>query len=154
MSQSAIPASPLCVIYDHSFKSLIIDQIIGRFVREDSVTISHSCLSPCVYEKEDKPGKFFCFAQGDKQVMQCCEMSIRPRRPHHILVLSTSISKVVCGESAGTKGKCLNFFLIQNFLKWFHSESQSCFAVRYEQGMNPLPTFLLSGWQMVSLQSQ
>ena len=59
-----------------------------------------------------------------------------------------SISKVVCGESAGTKG---NFFLIHNFLNW--SESQSCFAVRYEQGMNHLLTFLLSGWQMVFLQS-
>merc|ERR1711971_1380744 len=37
------------------------------FVREDSTAISYSCLSPCVYERDDQPGTSFCFAQGDQQ---------------------------------------------------------------------------------------
>merc|ERR1711910_13068 len=39
------------------------------FVREDSAAISYSCLSPCVYERDDQPGTAFCFAQGDQQVV-------------------------------------------------------------------------------------
>jgi len=39
------------------------------FVREDSAAISYSCLSPCVYERDDQPGTSFCFAQGDQQVV-------------------------------------------------------------------------------------
>merc|ERR1712190_710446 len=38
------------------------------FVREDSAAIGYSCLSPCVYERDDQPGTAFCFAQGDQQV--------------------------------------------------------------------------------------
>merc|ERR1712079_290990 len=37
------------------------------FVREDSAAIFYSCLSPCVYKREDQPGTAFCFAQGDQQ---------------------------------------------------------------------------------------
>merc|ERR1712228_584886 len=40
-----------------------------RFVREDTTAISYSCLSPCVYERDDQPGTAFCFAQGDQQVV-------------------------------------------------------------------------------------
>ena len=40
-----------------------------RFVREDSAAMSYSCLSPCVYERDDQPGTAFCFAQGDQQVI-------------------------------------------------------------------------------------
>jgi len=39
------------------------------FVREDTTAISYSCLSPCVYERDDQPGTAFCFAQGDQQVV-------------------------------------------------------------------------------------
>merc|ERR1711878_112961 len=39
------------------------------FVREDTTAISYSCLSPCVYERDDQPGTGFCFAQGDQQVV-------------------------------------------------------------------------------------
>jgi len=39
------------------------------FVREDSAAIGYSCLSPCVYERDDQPGTAFCFAQGDQQVV-------------------------------------------------------------------------------------
>ena len=43
-----------------------------RFVREDSAAISYSCLSSCVYERDDQPGTAFCFAQGDQQVIFVC----------------------------------------------------------------------------------
>ena len=43
-----------------------------RFVREDSAAISYSCLSSCVYERDDQPGTAFCFAQGDQQVTFVC----------------------------------------------------------------------------------
>jgi len=39
------------------------------FVREDSAALGYSCLSPCVYERDDQPGTAFCFAQGDQQVV-------------------------------------------------------------------------------------
>ena len=41
---------------------------MARFAREDNVTISHSCLSTCLYTRDDKPGKFFCFAHGEQKV--------------------------------------------------------------------------------------
>merc|ERR1711962_1071754 len=50
------------------------------FVREDSAALGYSCLSPCVYERDDQPGTAFCFAQGDQQV--------------------------VCGDSPGLEGAC------------------------------------------------
>jgi len=31
--------------------------------------MSYSCLSSCVYERDDQPGTAFCFAQGDQQVV-------------------------------------------------------------------------------------
>merc|ERR1712212_882283 len=39
------------------------------FAREDSAAMSYSCLSPCVYERDDQPGTAFYFAQGDQQVV-------------------------------------------------------------------------------------
>merc|ERR1712047_173595 len=39
------------------------------FVREDSAALGYSCLSPCVYERDDQPGTAFCFAHGDQQVV-------------------------------------------------------------------------------------
>merc|ERR1712145_31599 len=39
------------------------------FVREDNAAISYSCLSSCVYERNDQPGTAFCFAQGDQEVV-------------------------------------------------------------------------------------
>merc|ERR1712227_811627 len=39
------------------------------FVREDSAALGYSCLSSCVYERNDQPGTAFCFAQGDQQVV-------------------------------------------------------------------------------------
>jgi len=53
------------------------------FVREDSAALGYSCLSPCVYERDDQPGTAFCFAQGDQQV--------------------------VCGDSPGLEGACPEF---------------------------------------------
>ena len=47
-----------------------------RFVREDTTAISYSCLSPCVYERDDQPGTAFCFAQGDQQVVMLVSLLV------------------------------------------------------------------------------
>jgi len=70
------------------------------FVREDTTAISYSCLSPCVYERDDQPGTAFCFAQGDQQV--------------------------VCGDdSAGTEGARYNFLAGLTY-SWDSSNSPFC----------------------------
>merc|ERR1711909_241005 len=48
---------------------IIVIIVMLRFVREDSAAMSYSCLSSCVYERDDQPGTAFCFAQGDQQVV-------------------------------------------------------------------------------------
>merc|ERR1712018_1080233 len=61
------------------------------FVREDSAALSYSCLSSCVYERNDQPGTAFCFAQGDQQVVcgdstqgeaRYNSTSLRLKKPH------------------------------------------------------------------------
>jgi len=59
----AQPAPPNCC----ATKS--VGGVSYTFVREDSAAISYSCLSSCVYERDDQPGTAFCFAQGDQQVV-------------------------------------------------------------------------------------
>jgi len=72
------PAPPNCC------ETKTVGGVSYTFVREDTTAISYSCLSPCVYERDDQPGTAFCFAQGDQQV--------------------------VCGDdSAGTEGPCPEF---------------------------------------------
>merc|ERR1712212_1058804 len=55
------PAPPNCCA------TKTVGGVSYTFVREDSAAISYSCLSPCVYERDDQPGTAFCFAQGDQQ---------------------------------------------------------------------------------------
>jgi len=57
------PAPPNCCA------TKTVGGVSYTFVREDSAAISYSCLSPCVYERDDQPGTAFCFAQGDQQVV-------------------------------------------------------------------------------------
>ena len=40
------------------------------FLREDpGAMASYNCLSSCVYERPDKPGTSYCFAQGENEVV-------------------------------------------------------------------------------------
>merc|ERR1711910_177712 len=57
------PAPPNCC------ETKTVGGVSYTFVREDTTAISYSCLSPCVYERDDQPGTAFCFAQGDQQVV-------------------------------------------------------------------------------------
>jgi len=68
------------------------------FVREDSAAISYSCLSPCVYERDDQPGTSFCFAQGDQQVV--CGDSTEGPCPEGCF----DIYQPVCGSNGETYG--------------------------------------------------
>ena len=65
-----------------------------RFVREDSAAISYSCLSSCVYERDDQPGTAFCFAQGDQQVTFVCLLHLSACL--FVCVLFCSICLFVC----------------------------------------------------------
>merc|ERR1712018_560562 len=58
----AQPAPPNCCA------TKTVGGVDYTFVREDSAAMSYSCLSSCVYERDDQPGTSFCFAQGDQQV--------------------------------------------------------------------------------------
>ena len=76
----------------------------ARFVPEDSAAIGYSCLSPCVYERDDQPGTAFCFAQDDQQVGVLGLGSL------FISILSQDIVcqiylQVVCGDSPGLEGE-------------------------------------------------
>merc|ERR1711863_145612 len=57
------PAPPNCC------ETKTVGGVSYTFVREDSAAMSYSCLSSCVYERDDQPGTAFCFAQGDQQVV-------------------------------------------------------------------------------------
>merc|ERR1712025_6384 len=59
----AQPAPPNCCA------TKTVGGVDYTFVREDSAAMSYSCLSSCVYERDDQPGTAFCFAQGDQQVV-------------------------------------------------------------------------------------
>jgi len=59
----AQPAPPNCCA------TKTVGGVDYTFVREDSAAMSYSCLSSCVYERDDQPGTSFCFAQGDQQVV-------------------------------------------------------------------------------------
>merc|ERR1712018_513457 len=59
----AQPAPPNCCA------TKTVGGVDYTFVREDSAALSYSCLSSCVYERNDQPGTAFCFAQGDQQVV-------------------------------------------------------------------------------------
>jgi len=59
----AQPAPPACCA------TKTVGGVSYTFVREDSAAMSYSCLSSCVYERDDQPGTAFCFAQGDQQVV-------------------------------------------------------------------------------------
>merc|ERR1712212_329746 len=66
------------------------------FVREDSAAMSYSCLSPCVYERDDQPGTAFCFAQGDQEVV--CGDSTQGPCPEFCI----EIYQPVCGSNGET----------------------------------------------------
>merc|ERR1712121_544693 len=59
----AQPAPPNCCA------TKTVGGVDYTFVREDNAAISYSCLSSCVYERNDQPGTAFCFAQGDQEVV-------------------------------------------------------------------------------------
>jgi len=66
------------------------------FVREDNAAISYSCLSSCVYERNDQPGTAFCFAQGDQEVV--CGDSTQGPCPEFCI----EIYQPVCGSNGET----------------------------------------------------
>ena len=93
-----------CMSQQHLFlvNIILIIRIISvtmtmmlRFVREDSAAISYSCLSPCVYERDDQPGTAFCFAQGDQQVMSFVCLSVCLFACLFLSYISTSVLLVL-----------------------------------------------------------
>jgi len=86
----AQPAPPNCC----ATKS--VGGVSYTFVREDSAAISYSCLSSCVYERDDQPGTAFCFAQGDQQVV--CGDSTQGPCPEFCI----EIYQPVCGSNGET----------------------------------------------------
>jgi len=86
----AQPAPPACCA------TKTVGGVSYTFVREDSAAMSYSCLSSCVYERDDQPGTAFCFAQGDQQVV--CGDSTQGPCPEFCI----EIYQPVCGSNGET----------------------------------------------------
>jgi len=100
----AQPAPPNCC----ATKS--VGGVSYTFVREDSAAISYSCLSSCVYERDDQPGTAFCFAQGDQQVVcgdstqGCSDCQLSPSERRMVDFGVDQVQRVVegsCGLDGG-----------------------------------------------------
>jgi len=100
----AQPAPPNCC----ATKS--VGGVSYTFVREDSAAISYSCLSSCVYERDDQPGTAFCFAQGDQQVV-CGDSTQGSPRQNYMLYSWATMWSGECGAEEfpefNGKGPCV-----------------------------------------------